>query len=434
MPTTAHLACSTCRRPISGRYLRWDDGTLACAACLDARPRCARCGKLAAPGERICAACRANADRCGGCQQILVGRYAVQDGMPLCATCLETLDKCARCGRVVVAGHTHMGHPYCPSCFTDGERCALCHDLCRGRFWNHPRLGTFCDPCRGRATSCARCGVPTLEPRTLPAPDGPLALCEPCWLEAPTCHACGNALTGQYFTHSGAPDRRFCAACMDKAERCDFCGVPLTERSFAYPDGRISCTLCRSSAILDPAGLVAIERRARNWMFRAMNMRLRPSDACPIHLASADEIARVQSKTFVATPGFDRRERGLFLARVQRWTLGPDLVSDHAELAIYVETGIPLKDALGTMVHELTHLWQFDHFPFDTADRQWIEGLACWTQYHALLDHNAPDAARMVAENPDPLYGGGFARVQQIERRVGRTATLDEVRRRVNAE
>ena len=216
------LYCSQCQCRILGRYTKWEDGTTACSSCVASYPRCLRCGKLTSnPNAKMCYTCQANSPRCQVCRGVLIDRYVkIPPSTIMCLPCNEMLPKCNRCSVPFVNGIAHNGKRYCQTCFQQGIRCRLCDDICSGQYWQHPKIGHFCNGCKSSVPGCSWCGVPTISPRTLQDHKKKLQLCGDCFSQAQTCHLCNLVLTGRYFAHPNAPERKFCSSCMRQAERC----------------------------------------------------------------------------------------------------------------------------------------------------------------------------------------------------------------------
>jgi hypothetical protein len=256
-----------------------------------------------------------------------------------------------------------------------------------------------------------------------------LTWCGDCLAEAATCHACGHVLGEKHYRIERRPEHKFCESCVERADCCDFCQQPVPDGGYTYSDGRISCDECRATAVVAVAIVSQLEAQARQWIGERLGWNLPGGGECPVHLVDSNRIAEIQGKAFDATPGFDVRERGLFSALTTRRFSGSRVQEDHT-FNIYLELGLPRNDAFGTTVHELVHLWQFGHFP-RPVHRKYLEGLACWGQYHALLDHGHTAAAESVARRRDPIYGGGFQVVKQLEEEIGFEAVPRELVQRL---
>jgi hypothetical protein len=362
------INCNYCKRAVSGQYFEYEDGAVCCEACEARLCKCQLCGKPLPGGEELCEKCAASALRCDACSGLITGKY-VKDS---------------------------RGHLICNDCYQRMPRCERCAGpMKRWREW-------------------------TQEGRTV-------KLCLDCFESVDRCCVCGAPLTRKYYEVSGPGSRKLCETCATQRDRCDFCALPLGGTTYEYPDGRQSCASCHASAVLDDRALLALERKARAYLSSRFGLKLRSPAQCPARLADAATIARLQRKRFVATPGFDGRERGLFESRVKETRRGEELVAREEDLKIWIESGLPGNDAHGTLVHELTHLWQFDNYPAGEVDPRYVEGLACFLQHHALVDLGASTEAEWVRTNPDPVYGGGYRLVAEIEARVGTTGTISAV-------
>lgn len=422
------LTCTYCSHTLSGRYRRWDDGVLCCSSCAEKHRACEACGRPnlhETASHTLCERCHPEVERCSVCTQPLLERYMKTERLgAVCLPCYEGLETCVRCQGPFVEGVHDNGRAFCKPCYQTGERCGICGEICVGTRWSHPRVAHICKTCHDTLPHCQRCSAPTRAGRAIHPETPDAVLCTRCWLDAERCHACFAPLTTRYITFSHAPERKFCPNCYDQAKRCDFCAEPMREdAAHLYPDGRLSCEECRATAVTELRELRKLQAQARRWLQDTLALSPRSAADCPIHLVDSAGLARLQDKRFSATAGFDARERGLFVAHTRTLTRGDTVIRREENLSIYVESGLPRHEALGTMTHELIHLWQFDHFPQEVA-LEIVEGLACWAQYHILRDVGAERSAQRVAINPDPIYGGGYRELAAMEARVGKERTV----------
>ncbi len=242
------------------------------------------------------------------------------------------------------------------------------------------------------------------------------------------CACCGESIEGRFSSFPTAPERHFCQACMQGYERCDFCSAPVGATPRRYADHRAACPRCASTAVSDTAQTEALAERARTWLTQRMGMPLRPASECPITLLDADEMAHLHGHEFRPSRGYDPREAGTFRFSGTTDADGNPL---SGSFTIFVEEGQPEAELYGTIVHELTHLWQFDHFPRSGVDPTWVEGLACWCAYHAQRDAGHEEGSRRIALSKDPIYGDGFRKVLALEQQVGMEGTVAAVLQRV---
>jgi hypothetical protein len=226
------------------------------------------------------------------------------------------------------------------------------------------------------------------------------------------CDACEGPLVPPVL-HEPPDPRRFCGTCVGAEPRCDFCNVPVGRHAGnAWPDGRKACRDCWSTAVTRTDELVSLAVMARTWMKQRLTME---APDCPLHLEHAAAIARMQGRTFRPVAGFNARPIGFFRKPV-----------DGNTTAIFLEHGTPRCIAYGVVAHELTHLWQWHQWAHDRAPTL-VEGLAMWTEYHALLDAGAIFAARHSERYGDPVYGLGFRIALALERDVGFDAVKDRM-------
>lgn len=366
---------------------------------------------------------------CGVCHSPIVRRYYKNDEVgAICAACFEGLPKCDHCGKALVHPIQDGPRAFCAACFQHVAPCVLCGHRIGRKSWTVQDMGVVCEACWTASARCTACGRPTLHPRGVVGPDGRgKQFCEECWANAERCAACGIPLSGTFWTSEAWPDRKFCDDCHSKRDQCDFCAMPVLQEGFRYPDGRVACATCHATAFEDEGKLPDLDREARGWLQERLAFFLRPPETVPVSLAGADRIAQIVGHAWHPTPGFDGRERGLFSSEVTRILEGAKEVRRDEKLAIYLESGLPQADVYGVMVHELTHLWQFDNYPHDGVDRRWVEGLACWAQYHALREAGHTTEAEWIAINRDPIYGDGFRQVKALEERAGFGGTVAAV-------
>ena len=220
--------------------------------------------------------------------------------------------------------------------------------------------------------------------------------------EPDRCAGCEGALTPP-ITYAPPDPRRFCATCTVAPWRCDFCNTPLGLRGGnTWPDGRAACRECWATAVTDVGTLESLARRASAWLTNSMQLDPGP---CPVRFEHAASIAAMSGRTFTPGPGHTARAVGFFAGP----PVGP---------LICIEHGTPRSIAYGVLVHELSHAWQWQHWPRPT-DRVLIEGHAMWLEYQAQLAEGAIHAARHTELYGDPVYGLGFRLALAVEAREG---------------
>ena len=196
---------------------------------------------------------------------------------------------------------------------------------------------------------------------------------------------------------------------LEKGLVCDFCGRQLTGVSYdRLEDGRNRCGRCSATAVNDQKTFESLFRDAKSIM--EQNFHITFSDAIIVRMVDAPTISKKSSRKrrdgFKPTPGFDVRAVGL-------------AVQNGDSYEIYIENGSPRVSTLATMVHELTHIWQYQNWkPKEIAKRykkdrrEYVyEGMAMWAELQILYVLGEYSNARDLeqgAEGLDRVYSEGL--------------------------
>lgn len=199
---------------------------------------------------------------------------------------------------------------------------------------------------------------------------------------------------------------------LDAVNHCDFCGMPLNGVSFdMLNDGRTRCNNCSSSTI-------STEKEFRKLFFQTLDMMeaiYGVKYRVPITVSMAD--ARKVAKGFgsVYKPSTEMAARVIGFAQ-RRW----------GKYSILIENGAPRLVALDTMVHEMTHIWQYLNWNSKEVDRIYklecddcadiardivYEGMAMWSSIQYLYQIGETYFATQqeaLAEAREDVYGIGF--------------------------
>ena len=195
---------------------------------------------------------------------------------------------------------------------------------------------------------------------------------------------------------------------------CDFCGIPLSEAEYdVLSDGRERCTACRRTAIDTLPGFQSLYLETRSRMEEWFGLHI--GAGIRVRMVNAAALARKSGRRFVPTAEMTRRAVGM-------------AVKDRDGYTLFVENGAPRIDAAGTIVHELTHIWQYRNWdtavlrsiwagmPRAEAERcelEVYEGMAVWAeiQYLRLLRETArADRLEAATLARDDEYGRGLKR------------------------
>lgn len=193
---------------------------------------------------------------------------------------------------------------------------------------------------------------------------------------------------------------------LESINHCDFCGMPLNGVSYErLTDGRVRCDECSRSAINTVDEFRKLFDRNRQMMESFYGIEFRR----PITLRTMDakRIARRAGRVFKPTVEMTARVIGY----AQR---------KHGEYFLNVENGSPRLATISTLIHELTHIWQYinwddaqlkKYYPDKESDTLAHEGMAVWAEVQYLyLIGEASFAARQEAYSlaRDDVYGEGF--------------------------
>lgn len=166
---------------------------------------------------------------------------------------------------------------------------------------------------------------------------------------------------------------------------CDFCGAPMEPGRFTIlKDGRERCPACDQTAVRRARDVKKLFLDTRREMEQTFGISIR----CPIKVRSvnAQKIAAELGREFKPTGGMDGRTLGF--AR-QRARGGREL---------YLENGSPRDALTSTIVHELTHIWQYenwgDKIPSSQENLPVYEGMAVWTEIQMMLSHGQAQRAK----------------------------------------
>ncbi|HEX2205209.1 MAG TPA: hypothetical protein VHG91_18010 [Longimicrobium sp.] len=180
--------------------------------------------------------------------------------------------------------------------------------------------------------------------------------------------------------------------------QCDFCGEVLADAEFEQlADGRERCARCRESAVDTLDELREVYEEARRFVVRELGETVRKD--VRVEFASAARVQEVSGKTFLPTAGYDPRAAGS--ARRE---------GEH--FSIVIENGQPYHVTLGTVVHELTHIWQFTHLDWARMEadhgKLLIEGHAQWAAITCLQRKGLVPQWRAAEEARSDVYGHGY--------------------------
>lgn len=212
----------------------------------------------------------------------------------------------------------------------------------------------------------------------------------------------------------------------DREECCDFCSADISGgESEVFPDGRVRCMACATYGIDMTEQLPALYKAALDYFKNTLKVEF--AENFDIKLATPVEIAEIREAVFIPTSGYDSRATGLAQARSHTGT-----VLGETRHTVLIESGFGPEETTGTLVHELTHIWQYnmlDHRRME-ADHGLllIEGhailveldfLRCQQTNQTLTGGDSERLKRALSTiesmiSSDSVYGHGYKLVAQM--------------------
>ena len=191
---------------------------------------------------------------------------------------------------------------------------------------------------------------------------------------------------------------------------CDFCGRPLSGIEHeVLSDGRERCSFCGRTAVRSAEEFEKILSGALQNMASFFEIQIN----APVHvqMVNAKKLHRKLGKAFVPTGNADGRILGVAIKAKDGYS-------------ILVENGAPRIQSTMTLVHELTHIWQYLNWDRSAIAYQYgkdqelevYEGMAKWVeiQYAYLLGEvGAAKREELNATLRQDEYGRGFRKYIQ---------------------
>lgn len=193
---------------------------------------------------------------------------------------------------------------------------------------------------------------------------------------------------------------------------CDFCGSPLTGVSYErLTDGRTRCNDCSMTAINEVAIFKALFRNTEMMMENTFDITI--PVAIAVKTSDARTIAKHMGQVFKPSTKVAARVLGFAQRKDGRYTL-------------FVENGSPRLASVDTIVHELTHIWQYINWSEGNITRIYsqrkpiytkmardivFEGMAMWSAIQMLYAMGETYYAKQqeqLVEARNDIYGIGF--------------------------
>lgn len=187
---------------------------------------------------------------------------------------------------------------------------------------------------------------------------------------------------------------------------CDFCGLPLSGVSYQkLSDGRIRCNDCGSTAINSVEEFKKIFYQILEMMQNFYGIEYKS----PIIVKTAD------AKTIAQRTGSVYMPTTEVAARILGYAQGKGKIFN-----LMIENGSPRLATIETMVHEMTHIWQYLNWNDKDIKAQYpepwkqdvvYEGMAVWAaiQYLYLIGETSYAVQlELLQSSREDVYGSGF--------------------------
>lgn len=193
---------------------------------------------------------------------------------------------------------------------------------------------------------------------------------------------------------------------MQAINHCDFCGIPISGVSYQrLTDGRVRCNDCGATAITSVEEFKKIFYQSLELMQSFFGIEHK----VPVFVKTVDarQVAKGAGAVFTPTTGQTARVLGYAQRKGKIFNL-------------VVENGSPRLATIETMVHELTHIWQYVNWDDKDIKKNYpkseqrdivYEGMAVWVsiQYLYLIGENSYAMQQEILQaSREDVYGVGF--------------------------
>ena len=168
--------------------------------------------------------------------------------------------------------------------------------------------------------------------------------------------------------------------------KCDYCGKKINagEEFEVLKDGLERCMDCSALSLKNKKEFVELLEEVKEKYSKHFGVKI--YKPMKVFVVNAERIAKERKVEFKTTNDFDKRSQGF--AR--------HCGSKRDKHEIWLERGCPIHDIEDTIVHELTHIWQFENWDYkknkskygEENERMLEEGHAMWAQLQYYLYEN----------------------------------------------
>lgn len=187
---------------------------------------------------------------------------------------------------------------------------------------------------------------------------------------------------------------------------CDYCAQKLfLSKADVMEDGLHRCQNCKENAVDFQKEVKELEQEAKALYHKILGIDIDQSLQYQIRFVSATKLHQYFNKPFYVTNQYDHRT-----------AIG--LASDREIDIIHIEKHRNRVETLSTIIHEIMHIYQYQHlnfFKIQNNEPLLIEGMTTWAE-HFLLSKSGNKAYEKFAEKEkqrllqdhQSVYGKGF--------------------------
>ncbi len=313
-------------------------------------------------------------DRCTICKKELTGRYIkFEDGSKYCLDCVKKYPACDICGKPSPSYIIENGKRICLECLAKMGKCSFCGKPLTGKYYSYPELGLkLCENCNKTVKRCFLCGRPG---KNLILVDDKY-ICNACYDRLDKCHICGKPIIGEYMWFDNEGSKKYCPSCVKKYPHCANCGAPVGPYGVRLDDGRILCPDCYRTACFKPEQVSAIKGKVIDYLKSVMGIDVHHK--IRFLLEGRDFIKQKSKGISNDVNGLFYRQNDNFeiyvlygLREKELYQVLPHEIA-HAWMAENCDSDIPAKEAEGFAQWVAYHA--LGHFGFGDYRRTLLEG------------------------------------------------------------
>lgn len=299
---------------------------------------------------------------------------------------------CGVCGKVLEGRYVLAdGKKYHPACFKDNIelRCAVCGKPIHG-VYARDNQGVYHETCfrEFRLEKCIICRLPIEGEHVVDS-----------WGQS---------------AHPVHKDQ--------KVMLCDSCGRIIcfsSKGGFRYTDGRLTCGICKSTAVTDETNLSAITSELSKLL---ASVGIGPvSSRLPVKLVDRTTLIR-------ESRGNDKENTRGFTKTVRRIVNGKTVSFSHK---IYILYGLPLTEFKGVLAHEMIHVWLNEaEIKMSPRETEGFCNLGIWLVNTKERSDFSRVLQNQLEHDDDEIYGDGYRMIKSRLDQLGWPGLITWIRSR----